>query len=205
MSVKDTQLYLIHKGFNPGKADGLWGRLSKAAYQALLAETQPKQRALAAAAGFPKDEQKSLQAFAGTPEEAETQLVKVAFPWKAFYDGKLVATCNIHKKVASSLAAIFNDLWDLSGHNQETIDKWGLSNYDGTYNNRKISGGQRPSCHAYGLAIDLSAESNPNSSSYGGRGRATIPEEVIDVFEKHGWKSGGRAWGRDYMHFQATQ
>jgi len=25
------------------------------------------------------------------------------------------------------------------------------------------------------------------------------------VFERAGWKSGARAWGKDAMHFQATQ
>lgn len=204
MSVKYTQEYLKSKGYQL-VVDGQWGPESKRVYQSFLAETRPKQRAEAIVQGFPRDEVHALIKFAGTPEQAGTRLTRVAFPWKCFYGTKLVASCSIHERVASSLATIFNELWDLSGQNQQLIDKWGLSNYDGTYNNRPISGGQRPSTHAFGLAIDLSAETNPNSSHTGGRGRATIPEEVIDVFESHGWKSGGRAWGRDYMHFQATQ
>jgi hypothetical protein len=32
-----------------------------------------------------------------------------------------------------------------------------------------------------------------------------MPVEAVEVFERAGWKSGARAWGKDAMHFQATQ
>jgi hypothetical protein len=34
--------------------------------------------------------------------------------------------------------------------------------------------------------------------------KATMPFEVIEIFAREGWTSGGAYWGYDAMHFQAT-
>jgi hypothetical protein len=204
-SVIDVQKYLKAQGYNPGPLDGLWGPKSKRAYELFLESRIVKQRRAAIEAGFPKDSPTALVAYYGRPSEIEDQLVRVAFPWKCYYDGRPKPTCRIHPKLEASLTEVFADLWDLSGRDQRVIDYWDLSNFSGDYANRNIAGSNRISCHAMGAALDFDAEDNPNSTSSGGRARATMPEEVIDVFEAHGWKSGGRSWGRDYMHFQATQ
>ena len=64
--------------------------------------------------------------------------------------------------------------------------------------------------HSWGIAIDLNPDENTMQTPWkaeriGQPGWATMPQEAIAVFEKHGWKSGAHAWGKDAMHFQATR
>ena len=42
---------------------------------------------------------------------------------------------------------------------------------------------------------------NPDSNAFQQR-TTTFSNAAIDIMEKHGFLSGGRAWGKDYMHFQ---
>jgi len=79
----------------------------------------------------------------------------------------------------------------------------------GTYNCRAIAGTSRMSMHAYGAAIDL----NVRFSDYwrwGGAKRETdpvvyknrIPQEIVAIFEKHGFIWGGKWYHYDTMHFE---
>jgi hypothetical protein len=76
----------------------------------------------------------------------------------------------------------------------------------GTYNCRAVTDTGQPSPHGYGIAIDL----NPVFSDYwywrphGGRilYRNRMPQEIVTIFEKHGFIWGGKWYHFDTMHFE---
>ena len=76
----------------------------------------------------------------------------------------------------------------------------------GTYNCRVVADTGQPSPHGYGIAIDL----NIAFSDYwywrphGGRivYRNRMPQEIVTIFEKHGFIWGGKWYHFDTMHFE---
>lgn len=76
----------------------------------------------------------------------------------------------------------------------------------GTYNCRPVAGTQRWSMHAYGAAIDLntaySAYWKWNKAGAEGTWSNRIPQEIVAIFEKHGFIWGGRWYHYDTMHFE---
>jgi len=76
----------------------------------------------------------------------------------------------------------------------------------GTYNCRSVADTGQPSPHGYGIAIDL----NTTFSDYwywrphGGRilYRNHMPQEIVTIFEKHGFIWGGKWYHFDTMHFE---
>ena len=76
----------------------------------------------------------------------------------------------------------------------------------GTYNCRAVADTGQPSPHGYGIAIDL----NTALSDYwywhphGGhiRYRNRMPQEIVAIFEKHGFIWGGKWYHFDTMHFE---
>lgn len=150
---------------------------------------------------WPKDNQTALIKFYGDPGTGETarQLVKVTPPFKMYYDGKLLKTISFHAKAAPALLSALNKVWDYYGHDQETIDKLGISKTAGTFNPRKIRGSKTKwSNHAYGAAIDINAEQNAFNVA------GNIPPVMIAAFKSEGFRWGGDYKGRkDPMHFEA--
>ena len=79
-----------------------------------------------------------------------------------------------------------------------------------SFNWRPVRGAGRMSAHSYGMTIDICADSsdywrwnNPGKEeldeiAYQNR----IPEEIIHVFERHGFISGARWYHYDTMHFE---
>src|ERR1700683_1047438 len=76
----------------------------------------------------------------------------------------------------------------------------------GTYNCRAVADTGQPSPHSYGIAIDLNlAFSNywywrPHDRPIVYRNR--MPEEIVAIFEKHGFIWGGKWYHFDTMHFE---
>lgn len=160
---------------------------------------------------WPKPDYYRMKAFYGSPGN-ESNLVRVKFPYKMrlYTRGAPmnVTGHRVHKKCADSLVAILKDLLEKFG--KEGLQEHGLDVFGGIYNFRKTRGGSSHSKHAWGVAIDLNPSENRNTQKWaatkvGSPGYANMPVAAVEIFEKHGWKSGGRAWGRDAMHFQATQ
>ncbi|MGE0769320.1 MAG: M15 family metallopeptidase [Hyphomicrobiaceae bacterium] len=78
----------------------------------------------------------------------------------------------------------------------------------GTYNCRVIAGTTRPSVHGAGIAIDVAVKhahywrwTKPDADGRY-RYRNSIPHEIVEVFEKHGFIWGGRWYHYDTMHFE---
>jgi hypothetical protein len=76
----------------------------------------------------------------------------------------------------------------------------------GTYNCRTVADTGQPSPHGYGIAIDLNTAVSdywywqPHNGTIAYRNR--IPEEIVTIFEKHGFIWGGKWYHFDTMHFE---
>lgn len=173
-------------GTNP---DGFWGPKSIAACQKHLRSLMP------AGARWPASSQASLSAFYGAAGD-ESKLVSLDVSGLGLkYDGKPVKTVRCHGRVADSLKRV---LVALSKTHPEI-----LAQYAGVFNDRPMRGGNLPSLHARGAAIDLAPDTNRNKQSW--PASAMMPLEVMEAFAQEGWLPAGAFWGRDAMHFQATE
>ena len=187
MNQSDIKKIQIKIGVDP---DGFWGPKSIAACQAYLRKLMPKNNS------WPKTDQASLAKFYGDPGD-ESQLTPLAVSdLGLLYDGNPVRIIRCHKKVASSLRRVLETI-------ASSPHKGILGKYAGCFNNRSMRGGSLPSLHARGAAVDIDPDDNGNHTSW--PTRATMPLEVMEAFAKEGWISAGVFWGRDAMHFQATQ
>ena len=76
----------------------------------------------------------------------------------------------------------------------------------GTYNCRAIADTGEPSPHGYGIAIDLNTAISdywywrPHEGAIVYRNR--MPEEIVAIFENHGFIWGGKWYHFDTMHFE---
>jgi hypothetical protein len=76
----------------------------------------------------------------------------------------------------------------------------------GTYNCRAIADTGEPSPHGYGIAIDLNTAVSdywywrPHEGEIVYRNR--MPEEIVAIFESHGFIWGGKWYHFDTMHFE---
>lgn len=146
-----------------------------------------------------------------TAAEASKKMTTFTVPvWKMNSKGQKYSskmTITIHKKLANSVKQIFNEIYELDikfpiknllGYGYREVGGVGLKNID------------LMSIHAFGCAIDINS-GNYDNDYYLGKGNDLrdknnpycIPDEVIDIFESHGW-----FWGGDFeicsdtMHFQ---
>ena len=77
----------------------------------------------------------------------------------------------------------------------------------GSFNWRYIKGTDRLSAHAFGIALDIHVKftdywrwARRADGTFNYRNR--IPEQIVHVFERHGFVWGGRWWHFDTMHFE---
>ena len=146
-----------------------------------------------------------------TPEEAVKNVKVIIVPvWKMSSSGGRYSssmTISVHKKLAKSVSAIFQEIYELD-------IKFPIKTLVG-YSYRKVGGvglvnSTLMSAHSFGSAIDINP-GNYDNDYYLGKGNDLrnknnpycIPDEVIEIFESHGW-----FWGGDFeicsdtMHFQ---
>lgn len=167
--------------------DGFWGPQSIGLCKHYLRSLMPHP------SPWPVPTDLAIRAFYGQPGDA--QLISIPAPVPMKYEGVLVKTLLCHKKVAASLRRCL-----ILAH--EASPRF-VENYDGIYNYRPMRGGRALSLHSWGIAIDLSAETNGNQQHW--PVSANMPFEVMKAFASEGWTPAGAFWGRDAMHFQATQ
>jgi hypothetical protein len=105
--------------------------------------------------------------------------------------------------VADRLEAVSRELDALPAE----FDKY-LKPAGGTYNCRPIAGTDRVSAHGYGIAIDIAvAQSDywrwaPSAARNDVTFRNRVPDEIVRIFERHGFIWGGRWYHYDTMHFE---
>ena len=76
----------------------------------------------------------------------------------------------------------------------------------GTYNCRAVADTGQPSAHGYGIAIDLNTDFSDYWYWRRQKGsvvyRNRMPEQIVSIFEKHGFIWGGKWYHFDTMHFE---
>ena len=85
-----------------------------------------------------------------------------------------------------------------------------ISNIAGTFNWRTIAGTNRLSFHSFGMTIDINIRHSHywqwdckcKNESSNLQYRNAIPQELVDIFEKHGFIWGGKWYHYDTMHFE---
>lgn len=149
---------------------------------------------------LPAETNAAMTAAYGAPSASPDYLDWFSFPGGArLYSrsGQPLERHRCHRLVAARLTAALAEIHGLLGHEEYQRQGWHV--YGGCHNYRPVRGGSRLSTHAWGVAVDLNPAENGLHST-----RTTFSAPAIDVMERHGFLSGGRAWGRDWMHFQAV-
>lgn len=111
---------------------------------------------------------------------------------------------NGNNKASVSLQNTFKEITAIGGKNGNIYSS--VFPLNGTYNYRLISGTNKLSPHAYGIAIDLNRDKRDYwkwASREEGQKRLDIyPKEVVDIFQKNNFVWGGK-WGHfDTLHFE---
>jgi hypothetical protein len=131
-----------------------------------------------------------------TKGEVEKNLVTV--PWLPDHGGGALRITRVNG-VDKAVAAVSAELSRLPA---ETIKAFILPTA-GTYSCRAVAGTDRRSAHGWGIAIDIATRSSDYWRwSPGGAYRNRIPNEVVEVFERHGFIWGGKWKAFDTMHFE---
>ncbi len=150
---------------------------------------------------WPAPDESALRAFYGDPGLSQQVYIEPPYPMVLAWDPDTeLSKIRCHRLVADSLAAILSEI--LAERGLDWIQRHHLHEFAGCYNYRTMRGGSRWSTHAWGVAIDLASRQNGLHTPW--PGQASMPVEVVEIFEAHGWTSLGRVIGRDAMHFQAT-
>ena len=167
--------------------DGYWGPKSIAACKRHLEALMP------IGGAWPSPEDTSMIRFFGRPRDESSLVPLDVTGLSVKYDGQSVRSIQCHKLVAASLGRILRRISD--GPHRGILAK-----YAGCYNPRPMRGGNRPSKHSWGAAIDLDPDHNGLKTSW--PVAATMPIEVMEEFAREGWIGLGWQIGRDSIHFQ---
>jgi hypothetical protein len=122
----------------------------------------------------------------------DAHLVYVDCPWPLRLGwGGYAARIRCHKRVASQLLSALEELRDRGLTNL-------IETFDAAWNPRLVRGGDTPSPHCWGHALDLNASKFPLGSD-----RKQDPR-LVEVMERHGFECG-QVWQhrKDPMHFEA--
>ena len=76
----------------------------------------------------------------------------------------------------------------------------------GTYVCRAVADTGKPSVHSYGAAIDLNTRYSDywywHRNEHPVHYRNRMPQQIVDIFERHGFIWGGKWYHYDTMHFE---
>jgi hypothetical protein len=149
---------------------------------------------------WPRQDFASMAAFYGNVGENQVKLV-LPYPMRLAWDTtKTVTRISCHAKVHDSLGTILSAILAHYGSIGE-VSKARMDLFGGCLNVRKVRGGNNWSIHSWGAAIDLDPDNNTMTMH---RQQASMPSEIIEIFEDEGWASMGHARDYDFMHFQAA-
>jgi hypothetical protein len=125
------------------------------------------------------------------PKFEARNIVSFALPYPLKYEGKPVTKTRCHRLLVDNFVYAF-----------EEIHKAGLAGqfleFNGIYARRPIRGqASHPSCHSWGIAIDMLASRYPLGS------KKRMPESIVNIWRAAGFFYGGDFLSRkDPMHFQ---
>jgi len=136
----------------------------------------------------------------GDCQKGEVSAHLVSIPWLPKTGGKPIRITSVNE-VDKHLRAVSAEIDALP----EKI-KHAAYPSAGTYNCRSVADTGQPSPHSYGIAIDLNTAVSdywfwrPHDGAIVYRNR--MPEEIVAIFEKHGFIWGGKWYHFDTMHFE---
>ena len=154
-------------------------------------------------AGLPADRVSEIIKVYGQQGD-EGNLVRFRFPYRMrlYNTQRVLKTHRCHRLCKVDLEGILEAARDELG--LEFLQAHDLDTYYGCFNDRKMRGrSQGTSRHSWGIAIDLAAHVNGFKTAW--PGKATMPVEMVRIFERYGWKSLARVCGKDAQHFQRTK
>lgn len=220
--AKMVQTHLRAKGVYSGAVDGWAGPMTQSAFRSDAGLVPVKAPAIdpvepvvsglpepARTYALPVESNAAMTAFYGSPSAKPAYLDWFSFPHPQtrLYtrtgtlladragDERLDHMC--HRLLIGRLTAALGEIYARLG--REEFERQGWHVYGGCHNYREKRGGSTLSTHAWGIAIDV----NPNENTL--RSATTsFSGLAVDIMESWGFLSGGRAWGRDWMHFQAA-
>lgn len=175
------------------KADGIFGVKSlRAALKALEVEAPPAWPTQALVRTGVSD-------FGRAGDESN--LVSVIPPYTLYYEGKAVKTISVHRLIARHVRAALEEV--LAAYGPTEIRRLGLDQYSGCYNYRATASGKTLSMHAWGIALDFSADGNA-FSTHAPKATLSHPDcrKWWEIWESHGAVSLGRERDYDWMHLQ---
>lgn len=137
--------------------------------------------------------------YGATREEVENKLTTISWMPKSTKKSIQVTSVN---GVDKKLVAISDELDKLPGSLKKYVKR-----ISGTYNWRMIDGTTRLSTHSFGIAIDLSLkyaqywkwDIEKNGIMLF---KNSIPNSIVEIFEKQGFIWGGKWHNYDTMHFE---
>lgn len=131
--------------------------------------------------------------------------IDLPYPMRLSWDlNTKVKRVAVHKLVADKFLAVFNDL--LNHYGYEKLVELQIDVLGGTFNFRKMRGGNDWSRHSWGVAIDLDPTRNLlRETSKTARFARPEYKPMIDIFYKHGFVSLGREKNMDFMHFEIKE
>ena len=116
--------------------------------------------------------------------------------WLPHSGGRMVRVTSVNG-VAARLAEVSEELDALPA-----IGKALCLPACGTYNCRTVADTGEPSMHSWGAAIDINAAYADYWLWARAASASTLPAEIIDIFERHGFIWGGKWSHYDTMHFE---
>lgn len=139
----------------------------------------------------------------GNPGDVKNfTFITLPFPMRIAWDTKTtVNRIQVHKSAADSLLKAFKEI--LSHYGLNEIQRLGIDLFGGCFNFRQMRGGTEWSIHSWALAIDLDpARNGLKATSKTAQFAKPEYKTMIDILERNGWYSLGRAKNYDWMHFQ---
>ncbi len=149
--------------------------------------------------------QRDCLSFYGDPRKSgwlHENTVDVPCPWLLHMDDVALFHILIHKKCAESLTRVLNNIWDTLDHDPAKIHELHYDLFSGSYNLRKMRGGQAMSMHSFAAALDIDAEHNAFHSEHHLFQSDSL---IVKAFENESWVWGGHWGSPDAMHFQAAR
>ena len=111
---------------------------------------------------------------------------------------------NGNNDAATSLQSVMKEVMPLSEKSQDV--RKCLFPCSGTFNYRVISGTNRLSPHAFGIAIDLASDKRDywkwSSKEAGEKRLSSYPSTLVEIFENYGFVWGGKWSHFDILHFE---
>jgi len=135
-------------------------------------------------------------------KEVNFTQITLPYPMKLSWDTNTkINKITVHRLIADNFQNVFKQI--LQKYGLDKIQELGIDLYGGTFNCRKMRGGEQMSKHAWAVAIDLDPDRNTlKESSKTARFARPEYKDMIDIFYKNGFLSLGREKNYDWMHFE---